>query len=137
RDARAKPAPSNLVGVWAEVARVIANFSQDLQELLGQMLPSEMAAVLEKKAPLSGEALPPGELPFDVSKHPTCKVAHAQRSLSRWSEDMAFFRDRAASTKQYSLKLKTGAVASLDALAQLQKKVAALRSRTSRGERSP
>ncbi|CAJ1411090.1 unnamed protein product, partial [Effrenium voratum] len=128
RDARAKPAPSNLVGVWAEVARVIANFSQDLQELLGQMLPSEMAAVLEKKAPLSGEALPPGELPFDVSKHPTCKVAHAQRSLSRWSEDMAFFRDRAASTKQYSLKLKTGGQwPSLDALAQLQKKVAALK----------
>ncbi|CAJ1357239.1 unnamed protein product [Effrenium voratum] len=87
-----------------------------------------MAAVLEKKAPLSGEALPPGELPFDVSKHPTCKVAHAQRSLSRWSEDMAFFRDRAASTKQYSLKLKTGGQwPSLDALAQLQKKVAALK----------
>lgn len=27
----------------------------------------------------------PGELPFDISKHPACR--HAEKSLSRWSED--------------------------------------------------
>ncbi|CAE7585833.1 unnamed protein product [Symbiodinium sp. CCMP2456] len=108
RPGQPKQMPGDLVGVWSTVAAQIRLNSKDLSELLGQLLPAEMTSrILEKKAPLSGESLPQGELPFDITAHPSCVGNdHAQRSLSRWSEDMAFFRSRAASTKAFSLKLK-------------------------------
>ena len=78
---------------------------EDLDELLGPLLPSRLVSlILEKKSPLKDQDLPPGELPFDISKHPACR--HAERSISRWSEDLAFFRERAAQQTPYGLKMK-------------------------------
>ncbi|CAK8991879.1 unnamed protein product [Durusdinium trenchii] len=123
RPAKAAALPSALVGIWSDVGRLIASFSLDLQELLGQLVPAQMVSeILEKKAPLMGHDLPPGELPFDISKHPACR--HAEKSLSRWSEDMAFFRERAANAAQYSLKMKMGGQwPSMDALSHLQQEI--------------
>lgn len=127
RSGKARPVPSNLEGVWSDVGRLINKFSEDLGQLLGQLLPNEMISkILEKKPPLTGAALPPGELPFDISKHPSCR--HAEKSLSRWSEDMAFFRERAAGTTQYMLKLKAGGEwPALDALSGLHDQISQLK----------
>ena len=39
----------------------------------------------------------PGELPFDISKHPACR--HAEKSLSRWSEERAGITSKNASSR--------------------------------------